>query len=102
MGVLIGATAVEIRRLIVGLYLLLFLAIGVASGLYFWEAKQEYGRLRQIEAARQQRLADAEKKLQEQEEILKRLRTDPEYVEKVIRHRLGYARPDEYIFRFEK
>ncbi|MBP9914392.1 MAG: septum formation initiator family protein, partial [Opitutaceae bacterium] len=33
--------------------------------------------------------------------ILDRLRNDPEYVEKVIRRRVGYAKPDEFIFRFE-
>jgi cell division protein FtsB len=32
---------------------------------------------------------------------LERLRTDPAYVEKVIRRKLGYARPEEYVFRFE-
>jgi len=30
-----------------------------------------------------------------------RLRTDPAYVERVIRRQLGYAKPDEFIFRFE-
>ncbi|HYP17769.1 MAG TPA: hypothetical protein VEQ65_11210 [Opitutus sp.] len=41
----------NVRSLIIGLYLLLFLAVGAASGLYFWEAREEYNRLRQIEAA---------------------------------------------------
>jgi cell division protein FtsB len=30
------------------------------------------------------------------------LRTDPTYVEKVIRQRLGYAKPEEYIFRINE
>ena len=47
------------------------------------------------------RLAEAEAKLREQEKILERLRNDPVYVEKVIRRRLGYAKPEEFIFRFE-
>jgi len=91
----------NLRRLIVGLYLLVFLAVGAASGLYFWEAHEEYDRLQQIEAAQHRRLAEAEARLQEQEKILERLRNDPVYVEKVIRRRLGYAKPDEFIFRFE-
>ena len=90
------------RRLIVGLYLLVFLAIGVASGLYFWDTREEYNRLVRLEAASEQRLAEAQAKLAEQDKILERLRTDPVYVEKVIRQRLGYARPDEYIFRFQE
>jgi cell division protein FtsB len=39
--------------------------------------------------------------LHDQEIVLQRLRTDPAYVEKVIRRKLGYAKPDEFIFRFE-
>ena len=91
----------NLRRLIVTLYLLLFLVIGVASGLYFWDTREEYNRLRQLEDLSRRRLAETEAKLKEQEKILERLRSDPVYVEKVIRRRLGYAKPDEYIFRFE-
>ena len=37
-----------------------------------------------------------------QEEILRRLRADPAYVEQQIRRNLGFARPDETLFRFEE
>jgi cell division protein FtsB len=93
---------VNLRPVIVSVYLLLFLAVGAASGLYFLEAREEYNRLRQQEATSRRRLAEAEAKLQEQEKILERLRSDPVYVEKVIRRRLGYAKPEEFIFRFEE
>ena len=53
------------------------------------------------EATSRRRLAEAEAKLREQEKILERLRNDPVYVEKVIRRRLGYAKPEEFIYRFE-
>ena len=92
---------VSLRRVIVTVYLLLFLAVGAASGVYFLQAREEYNRLREQEAASRRRLAEAEAKLLEQEKILERLRNDPVYVEKVIRRRLGYAKPDEFIFRFE-
>jgi len=92
---------VSLRRIIVTVYLLLFLAVGAASGVYFLQAREEYNRLREQEAASRRRLAEAEAKLLEQEKILERLRHDPVYVEKVIRRRLGYAKPDEFIFRFE-
>lgn len=90
-----------LRRFIVSLYLLLFLVIGVGSGMYFLDAREEYQRLKRLEAVSRQRLAEAQAKLDEQEKILERLRSDPVYVEKVIRRRLGYAKPEEYIFRFE-
>ena len=91
----------NLRRVIVSLYLLLFLAVGAASGVYFWDAREEYNRLRQLEAISRRRLAEAEARWREQEKVLERLRNDPVYVEKVIRRRLGYAKPDEFIFRFE-
>ena len=91
----------NLRRVIVTVYLLLFLAIGAASGIYFLDAREEYNRLRQQEEISRRRLAEVEAKLREQEKILERLRTDPVYVEKVIRRRLGYAKPEEFIFRFE-
>ena len=55
-----------------------------------------HGRAKQNEA-----VAEAELRLKYQEQVLERLRTDPAYVEKVIRRKLGYARPEEYVFRFE-
>lgn len=94
--------SVNLRRLIVSLFCLLFLGIGAASGMFFWEARGEYKRLKAIEAASERRFAEMEARLREQNRILERLRNDPAFVEKVIRRRLGYAKPDEYIFRFQE
>ena len=90
----------NLRRLIVGCYFLLFVGVGLASAAFFWQTRAEFHRLQQLEAASRRRLAEAEARLREQEVILDRLRNDPAYVEKVIRRRLGYAKPDEFIFRF--
>lgn len=89
------------RRLIIAFYLLLFLTLAAGSGVFFWQTRREYDRLLAIERKSKQRLTEAEQKLREQEKVLERLRSDPAYVEMVIRRRLGYAKPDEYIFRFE-
>lgn len=95
-------SAVNLRRLIVGLYFALFVGLGLASFAFFWQTRAEYNRYRQIEAENQRLLADTEARLAEQERILDRLRHDPAYVEKIIREQLGYARPDQFIYRFEK
>jgi len=91
-----------IRQIIVVFYLLIFLSVGVGSSVFFWQTRQEYNQLRQVELATQRRLVEAEERLREQEQVLNRLRTDPVYVEMKIRQRLGYARPEEFIFRFEE
>jgi len=91
---------VTLRRLIIAVYLLVFLSAAAASGVFFWQTRREYDQLLDSEKASKQHLAEMQAKLNEQEKILQRLRTDPDYVEMVIRRRLGYAKPDEYIFRF--
>ena len=89
------------RRVIVTLYVLLFAGLTVAGGVLFKDAHDEYSQLEQTVAANRRKLAEAQLHLLEQERVLERLRTDPAYVDKVIRVRLGYAKPDEFVFRFE-
>jgi len=96
-----GKSHADMRRFVILLYLVLFLGVGGASGFFLWQAHQEYTRLKELEARTRQRLAEAQQRLKEHEIILERLRTDPAYVEMVIRRRLGYVKPDEVVFRFE-
>jgi cell division protein DivIC len=93
---------VNYRQVILSLYLLLFAGLGVTGGILFLDAQAEYSRLAQVEASNRIRLSEAQERLRSQEKVLERLRTDPTYVDKVIRKRLGYAKPDEFIFRFEE
>jgi cell division protein DivIC len=92
---------VFLRRFIVAVYLLIFISVAVASTTFFVQTRAEYLQLKEVQRVTTERLAMARTRLQEQEEILRRLREDPAYVEMVIRRRLGYAKPDEQIFRFE-
>ncbi len=99
---LIGSLGeVNFRRIILGLYLALFLGVAGTSAYYFFQTQREYDRLKNLHQESLTELAVAKEKLREQERILERLRTDPAYVEKVIRRRLFYAKKNEYIFRFE-
>ena len=92
----------NLRRLVIVLYLVLFAGVGVTATLYFLDAREEYRQYQAIEARDRQRLEEAERRLNRQEEVLSRLRTDPAYVEQQIRLNLGYAKPDETVFRFEE
>jgi cell division protein DivIC len=92
---------VNYRHLILSLYLLLFAGLGIAGGYLFLDARHEYSRLMQVEDSNRQRLAEAQDRLKNQERVLDRLRNDPAYVDSVIRKKLGYAKPDEFIYRFE-
>jgi cell division protein FtsB len=79
-------------------------ALGIIAGLavVLAQTRAEYTQVRQLEIRTRQRLVEVETKLAEQELVLERLRSDPAYVERVIRRRLGYAKPDEFVFRFEE
>ena len=46
------------------------------------------------------KLIQARKEFEQKEAYLTRLLEDPEFLERVARERLGYARPDELLFRF--
>ncbi|MSU23745.1 MAG: septum formation initiator family protein [Opitutus sp.] len=87
------------RRVLIALYAVLLVALGIGAGALFLDARAEYNQLKQAEAASRRRLADAEARLRAQEKILERLKSDPAYVEKVMRSR-GYARPGDTIFRY--
>ncbi|WP_414663026.1 FtsB/FtsL family cell division protein [Horticoccus sp. 23ND18S-11] len=91
------------RRFIVFLYVVLLTLIGVGAGAFLIDAQAEFDKLKQDQAASSAKLAAARTRLQEQQTILERLRSDPRFVEDVIRTQLGYGRPGpgEVIFRFD-
>lgn len=79
-------------------------AVGILVGLavVLKQTQAEYVRMREVEAQTRRRLAEVETRLTEQKLVLERLQTDPAFVESVIRRRLGYAKPDEFVFRFDE
>ena len=88
-------------KLIFGLYAALFLVVTLAATFFFIQLRQDYTAMRAQETANQRRLAEATAKLQAQEKYLDQLRHDPALVEHLIRQKLGYARTQEFVFRFE-
>ena len=79
--------------------LVLLLLILFFSGLVI----RTYNELKNVqirEARLEQRLLEAENKFKRKEAYFKRLLEDEEFLERVARQRLGYARPNELLFRF--
>ena len=89
------------RRLVRIFFLAVFAVLSATAVLYFLDSREEFEKLKLTEAKNERRLEEVTRQLREQETVLRRLRTDPAYVEKIIRRKLGYAKPDETIFRFE-
>ena len=88
------------RRLIAWIYAVLFLGVGMISGVFLFRTYQEYTELQRLEAKSRERVAQARQRLEEQKRVLDRLQHDPYYVEKVIRLQLLYAKPADFIYRF--
>ena len=88
-------------KLILGIYGALFVAVTVWAGGFFVQMHRDYTALKAQETASQRRLVEAEAKLHAQEKYLDQLRHDPVLIERIIRQKLGYAKEQEFIFRFE-
>lgn len=89
------------HKVISGVFLALFGAVAVWSGIFFLQMHRDLTVLRAQEAANQRKLAAARAQLEAQEKYLDQLRHDPALVESVIRKKLGYVRAQEFVFRFE-
>ncbi len=89
-------------RFLASLYAVVFLVLSAFSGISFMQTYQELSTVRTQAAETRQRLQVAEQELREQQRALAHLRSDPQYVEGMIRRKLGYAKQDETVFRFRE
>ena len=62
-----------------------------------WQAYQEQ---RRVQAELSAQVAELKATVAAQEVYLQRLRTDPALVERLLRQRLNYSRPSEWVFDF--
>ena len=89
-------------RFLATLYAVVFLALSAFAGISFVQTYQELNNLRTQAAETRQKLQVAEQELREQERMLSQLHSDPQYVESMIRRKLGYAKQGETVFRFRE
>jgi cell division protein FtsB len=92
---------VNFGKLLLGFYAALFAGLALWAVAFFVQMERDLTTQQLQESVNQRRLADAEAKLETQQKYLEQLRHDPALVERLIRQRLGYARGEEFVFRFE-
>lgn len=78
-----------------------FVAVASAGGISLFQNYQKLQAKRGSFEAAQARLDKLERDIQHKSEALSKLDSDPEYVERVIRQKLNYAKENEVVFRFE-
>ncbi|MDF9827271.1 cell division protein DivIC [Ereboglobus sp. PH5-5] len=77
----------------------------VAAGYFGWryvELRRQNAELQRNKDRLSTLFDEQKEKLRESQRILDRLSKDPEFVEMIIRRRLGYAKPGEVIYNFEE
>ena len=88
------------KALIIALAILLAL-VGVVSAALIFRTRNDLSHFRREDQDLRERLAAVTLKLQQSQNILDRLQNDPVFLERIARSRLGLAKPDELIFRFD-
>jgi cell division protein FtsB len=85
------------------LILLVVALSAVTTGLILvWtQTRREYIAFEDRRAQAEIQLADLRKERESKEAYLKAFINDPEFVERVIRDRMGYVGPGEIVFRFQ-
>ncbi len=78
----------------------LCLVIGVYA-VIFTSTFRQYNHLNQQQDRYQSQVTKLSKQISQREAYLQRIIQDPEFVDHVVRERLGYSKPGEIIFRFE-
>lgn len=86
------------------LLILLIVALsGVTTGLVLvWtQTKREYVAFEEKRQGMETRLVELKKERESKEAYLRAFINEPEFVERVIRDRMGYVEPGEVVFRFQ-
>ena len=86
-------------HVIVAILMAALLMLVLFFGSLMLQTYREYKNFKVRELRIEEKLIQARKELEYKEMYLS-LMEDPDFLERVARERLGYARPDELLFRF--
>ena len=87
---------------VIGVLVLLLMAVSIAFGTVLLQTYREYRHLQRREASLQSELVELRQQQHRQEEYLRLMLEDPAFMERVVREKLGYVRPDETVFLFDQ
>ena len=88
----------KLTKIVVGL---IVLAVLLLIGMCYLPLIQENTRMRAQILKLDQQIQDEQKKTEQLQSQIDALRNDPKTVERLAREKLGYAKPDETVIRFE-
>lgn len=89
-------------RFITGMLLLALALVVTIIATSFLQTHREYRAFREREQQAQMKLEEMRSERDRKEEYLRLMLGDKEFLERVLRERLGYVRAEETVFRFEQ
>ena len=92
--------AVIFHKALVAVLATVLLGICVSFGVILFQTNRELEVLEAKQAEYRQALVEKNSVYQARHAYLKKMLTDVDFFEKVVRERLGYSRENEIIFRF--
>lgn len=90
-----------LAKALLGLLTCVLLLVVVVMGTALLQAYREYKAFQATEAALAAELASRSDELRTRQEYLRLVLEDPQFLERVVREKLGFARANETIYRFE-
>lgn len=92
----------SIQKFLYIIFIALFLCVSTFYGVSLNQTYREYKAFRIHEEKLKVDLVKSQQQLDAQKWYLNRFFNDPDFFEWVVRQRLGYARPQDVIFRFDE
>ena len=91
----------HLTKLLVILLTVILCVVTVSMATVFLQTYREYQNFKVQEAEHVAELAKVRREFEVKEEYLRLVLNDPAFLERVVREKLGYVRPDEMIFHFD-
>jgi len=88
-------------QIILGLLGALLALVVLSFSILFLQSYREYEYFKLKELELEKRLGQLKEEISQRERYLDLVLHEPDFLERVVRQKLGYARPDETIYRFE-
>jgi cell division protein FtsB len=89
-----------LQKLILSACSCLLAAVVVAFAFVLHQAYQEHRIFQQRETAYARQVQELKQQVEAKEAYADRLKNDPEFLERVVRERLGYSSPNDLLYKF--
>ncbi len=91
----------QITKIVLSLFGIVLVMAILSFGVLFLQSYRELEQFQSRESALEERLSLIREQITQREKYLDLVLHEPNFLERVVRQKLGYARPDDTIYRFE-